>query len=610
MKKDTMRWLSPVLVLAALIAVAGCLLNYESDYLWKVQELNLFLDTPLFLRQHLVESAGLLTWAGAWLTDFLYHPWQGVLLLILCWALLMWLTACTFRVQRQWAVCLLIPVAALLVADVSLGYWIYFLKLHGYFFVATLGTLLAVASVWLFRLLPSRYQLRTIYLVVSTAVLYPVAGFYGLLSAALSAILVWRLEGGTTSQRTAVTLAAVGSIIVWPLLYYYLLYYQTNMVNIYWTGLPLFVLDKEYFTYYLPYIALALSLAGFAATYRQQRTADIRKPWLWLSGQLAVMVVLVLTVSASWYKDFNFHQELRMQQCIDNVDWEGVRQIAAQGDEEPTRAIVMMRNLALFRLGCQGNVMYQYRQGSKDYNTPLPINLAQVAGEQLFFHYGQANYCYRWCMEYCVELGWSVEYLKYMTRCALVNSDWRVARKYINMLKHTRYHSDWAQRFEHFLSDHQALRADQEFEPVFHLSTAQDRMGSVNMPAEKFLMTEFLKQPSNDPLYQEQAVYCALWQKDIPTFWRFFFQYAQGHQNQPMPVHFQEAALLYGHLEHTVDISQMPFDPAIRKNYDAFVREADHYANLGEEAMAQMLYPLFGQTFYYEYYFVRNLKMN
>ena len=610
MKKDTMRWLSPALVLAALIAVAGCLLNYESDYLWKVQELNLFLDTPLFLRQHLVESAGLLTWLAAWFTELLYHPWLGVLLLCTCWAVLMWVVARTFRVPRQWAVCLLIPVAALLVADVSVGYWLYFLKLHGFFFVATLGTLLAVAGVWLFRLLPARYHLRAVFLVVMTAVLYPVAGFYGLLSAALSAILVWRLEDTTMPQRSIVTLAAIASIILWPLVYYYMLYYQTNIVNIYWTGLPLFVLDKEYFTYYLPYIVLALSLAAFALAYPHRWAVDIRKPWHWLAGQLMVMAVLVVAVASCWYRDANFHQEIHMQQCIDNVDWEGVRQTAALGDDEPTRAIVMMRNLALFRLGCQGNVMYQYRQGSKDYNTPLPINLAQVAGEQLFFHYGQANYCYRWCMEYCVELGWSAEYLKYMTRCSLASGDWRVARKYINMLKHTHYHGEWAQHYERFLSDHQALRADPEFEPVFHLSATHDRLGSVNMPAEKFLMTEFLKQPSNDPLYQEQAVYCALWQKDIPTFWRSFFRYAQGHQNQPMPVHLQEAALLYGHLEHSVDISNMPFDSAIRENYDAFMREANRYANLGEDAMAQMLYPLFGQTFYYEYYFVRNLKMN
>jgi hypothetical protein len=599
------RWLSPALVLVAFVATAVCLLTFESEYLWKVQELNLFMDTPLFLRQRLVESAGLLTWLGAWFTDFFYYPWAGVLWLCGWWLLLLWMTARTFRIPRQWAVLLLIPVAALLVADVSLGYWVYYLKLHGHFFVGTIGTTLAVAAVWLFRTV-KRPVFMVAYIVVSSAVLYPVAGFYGLLSTLLCGVLVWRLEGLTPSSRLTASAVAVAAVILWPLFYYYMVYYQTNMLNIYWTGLPLFVVDEEYFSYYIPYIVLAVSLASFAATYRTSATPRHLSPIV----QVLIFAVLVAGVSVCWYKDGNFHKELRMQQCIDRVDWEGVRRVAAAGDDEPSRAIVMMRNLALFRLGSQGNTMYQYPNGSRDYATQLPVSLAQIAGLPLFFHYGQTNYCYRWCMEYSVEIGWSAENLKYMTRCAMVNGDLRVARKYINMLKHTRFHRSWAQRYEQLIGNAKALHADSEFEPVFHLATSKDHLGSVNMPAERFLITEFLKYPSDDPLCQEQAVYSALWVKDIPSFWGAFFRYVQSHPDVAMPVHFQEAAILYGHLEHSVDISKMPFDPNVRQNYQAFVRTADQYASMSEEEMARMLYPVYGQTFYYEYYFVRNLKTN
>ena len=59
--KEKLRLLSPALLLAALVAIAYLLLKYESEYLWKVQELNLFLDTPLFLKQQMVSSGWLLT---------------------------------------------------------------------------------------------------------------------------------------------------------------------------------------------------------------------------------------------------------------------------------------------------------------------------------------------------------------------------------------------------------------------------------------------------------------------------------------------------------------------------------------------------------------------
>ena len=164
--KEKLRLVGPVILLAALVATAWCLLTYESEYLWKVQELNLFLDTPLFLKQQMVTSGWLLTWVGTYFTEFFYHQWLGVTLLCLWWALLMWVTGRTFRVPMKWAVVLLIPVAALLVTDVDLGYWLYYLKLRGHFFAATIGTTVAVACVWLFRLLPDKFFLRQLFIAV------------------------------------------------------------------------------------------------------------------------------------------------------------------------------------------------------------------------------------------------------------------------------------------------------------------------------------------------------------------------------------------------------------------------------------------------------------
>ena len=606
--REKLRWVSPLLVLAALAVTACCLLEYESEYLWKVQELNLFLETPLFFKQQMVTSGWLLMWLGSYFTDFLYVPWQGVLILILWWALLMLIVGKTFRVPLEGAVVLLIPVAAILMTDVTLGYWLYYLKLKGFFFAATIGTTMAVACVWLFRLLPSRFFLREVFITSSTAVLYPLIGFYGLMATGLMGVLVWRMNDMKLPRRLSSSIVAVLSIIAWPLFFYHFVFYQTNIVNIYWTGLPLFVLDKEYAANYIPYYILVASLAALAGTYRCWNVTTVKRPLLLLTCQLLVVGIVAYGVQHYWYKDANFHQELRMQQCIENQDWEGVLAEASIQKEEPTRAIVMMRNLALFRLGRQGNEMYRFVNGSRPFASPLPVNLSQVAGLPLYFHYGQHNICYRWCMEYCVEIGWCAEYLKYLVRCSLVSGEFQLARKYLETLKKTRNHRLWASRYERFLNNKKALKADSEFEPVFHLATGKDIMGGGDMTAEKTLMTLFINVNSTDSLFHEQAVYSALWMKNIQLFWPRFFQYAQSHEGQPMPVHFQEAACLYGHLEKQVDISQMPFDEAILQRYAAFQREANQYARMGEEQMARMLYPHYGDTFYYEYYFVRNLK--
>ena len=75
--------------MAALAAIACGLLIGESDLLWKVQELNLFLDTPLFFKQQMIVAAGLLTYVGTWFTQFFHIAWAGVAMLCAWWLLLL-----------------------------------------------------------------------------------------------------------------------------------------------------------------------------------------------------------------------------------------------------------------------------------------------------------------------------------------------------------------------------------------------------------------------------------------------------------------------------------------------------------------------------------------
>jgi hypothetical protein len=89
--------------LVALVVMAGALLIFESDQLWKIQEKNLFLCSMLFLKEQLVVPGGLLTWIGTWFTQFLYTPWLGVLLLCIWWFLLMSLPNGLFSILNNWA---------------------------------------------------------------------------------------------------------------------------------------------------------------------------------------------------------------------------------------------------------------------------------------------------------------------------------------------------------------------------------------------------------------------------------------------------------------------------------------------------------------------------
>ena len=78
-----------------------------------------------------------------------------------------------------------------------------------------------------------------------------------------------------------------------------------------------------------------------------------------------------------------------------------------------------------------------------------------------------------------------------------------------------------------------------------------------------------------------------------------------------MPLHYQEVAYLYGHLEDKVDISKMPFDKVVVNTFDNFMARSQQLAAQGynEDMMRQSMRGEFGHTFYYEYFLNRNQEL-
>ena len=598
--------------IVALAAIACGLLVYESDLLWKVQELNLFMNTSLFFRQQMVVPAGILTYAGTWLTQLFYNPWLGVTVLSGWWLLLLWLLKRTFAVPARWTALLLIPVALLLLTNVDLGYWIYMLKLRGQFFLTTLATVSVVALLWGFRSMPDKYWLRTIWLVLTGLVGYPLLGIYGLAATLLMGIWSWRLMA---RGRAAIhTVIAVLLAIAVPLFCYRYVYHETNLANIYFAGLPVFFITEEYPWYYTPYYLLALFMLVMVCLpigvkgVKEVKEVKGAKKWLPWAVQAVALGAVAWGVVHFWYKDENFHHEVKMMHLIDQTDWEGVLQEAARQDDEPTRAIVMMRNLALSRLGRQGELMYEYRNGSKEYDSPFGMRQMLVNGPLVYYEYGLLNSCNRLCTEMGVEFGWRVEYIKLLARCAVLNNEQAVARKYINILKKTMYHKDWAVKTEAMLNNPKLIAQDKEMEPITHMLHFTDELDSDNGYVERYLMRQLANNSySKDPIFQEQSLLASLWFRDSKTFWYHFNVYIHLHPNGPIPVAYQEAAYLYGKLEERPDLDKMPFSPGVKDSFEKFFQVFGQYEGMDAEDVRKQTGLPYSNTFYYNYYIMANL---
>lgn len=618
---------------AVLAAIACGLLVRESDYLWKVQELNLFLPTTLFFKQQMVVPAGLLTYVGTWFTQFLYYPWMGVLLLCAWWLLLMLLMKRAFCVPDRWAPLLIIPVALLLVTNVDLGYWLFMLKLRGHFFLTTLATTVVVSLLWVFRSLgnekgkiKNEEWLRAVWMFVIGVVGYPLLGIYGLAATLLMAVWSWWLM--PRGRAAIYTMVAVLLTVAMPLLCYRYVYHETNLANIYYAGLPLFFVTEEYAQYYIPYWLLALFMVVMVCLVsrkhteisvvmegknekgkgKQEKDNEKRGKWLPWAGQAVLMALVVWGVIHFWYKDENFRHEIRMQHLIEQTDWEGVMQEAATQKGEPTRSIVLMRNLALSRIGRQGDLMYKYRNGAKPYDAPFPMSTLLNVGMLTYYHYGLLNSCNRLSTEMGVEFGWRVEHLKYMVRSHLMNGEKQAAQKYINLLKRTLFFNEWACKAEVLLNDPGLIARDREMGPITHMMHYTNSISGDQAFVERFLMNQLAKSDyPEDTFFQEQSLLASLWVKDPVLFWHHFNTYIKLHPKERVPVAYQEAAYLFGKFEDRPNIDKMPFSPGVKESFEKFFQTFSRFEGMAAEDVRKMEGLPFTDNFYYDYHIMSNL---
>ena len=651
------RFLVPLLLAAALVVMGGLVLRTESEVLYRMQELSLWLPTHYFFKISTFYPGGPLTWAAAYMVQHFYHPAVGMGLMLLAWALIMWLTCRLFRLRGVWqGLSLLVPLC-LMACLVQTGYWLYYMKLQGHPWVPTLGVLLSLVLALPFRRMPNRWA-RLVYLAVVGVLGYPLMGAWTYLALGLMVICEGQLvtdetfRAGNPVNRGALLLhlsplfLSLLLVAIVPPILVRQFYGQVQMSEAWWAAMPSFQYGKtDCQEYRYAYYAIALSFVLcwlLPLFFREKGEAVASKgkgqnratPFLTRERVGAGLVLLLVClaaygVSLRWERDTNFHKEVAMNNAIERLDWEGVLRISLSKEMgesmPPTRVMVMMKNLALFRLGRAGDEMFHYPEGAEQQHAPWQVRMTQVGGKLLYYHYGKEGFCYRWCMEDGVEFGWSVDVLKYMTKCSLITHDWDVAQKYIDMLRRTTYHRQWAEKYAALVRHPERMAEDEEMRPIIPMASFPDRLDGDNTLVELYLLKTFSSGFGADPGYQEMTLLCSLIMKDIDLFWPRFHQYLDMHQKEEgfhVPVHYQEAAYLYSVLEpqrpsdlwpgltNAEAAERIPFDESVKRRYKEFMDFNAQCGSMSEEQKKSAFLPQFGDTFYYFYFLRRNQQTN
>ena len=301
-------------------------------------------------------------------------------------------------------------------------------------------------------------------------------------------------RNGEKGNNKAVIIAAVVIItIVVPLIYYYTVFHQTHLLYIYWTELPIFVHNGiSNYWLYTPYIILVLCLC-----------LAVIQPQILLKAKYPALILSIATLIICWNKDTNFHCQITMARQMDQSDWSSMLTTIKSVKGEPTRAMSMMKNLALQRLGRLEKEMYLYPDGFAHTRSSFPVHSVHTVGKSLYWQYGIPNYCYRWCMEDGVEYGWNVEQLKLMTKCSLLNGEPEAALHYLRLLRKTDFYRQWASHYETYVRQPRLMIQDPEIKHIIPLLRNDNFLTSDQSQMELFLIEHLASSPGITPQQRE-----------------------------------------------------------------------------------------------------------
>lgn len=504
--------------LLAFITVAYILLPVmNADYLYTIQDNNVFISGHTFMMDTVMGEGGWQAWVARYLTQFFYYPWLGSSILILFWVVIYWMTIWMFGIKDKWSFLALIIPAVLLYHLLDYGYWIYYAKIPGLPFQPTIMVFLGLLYTW-----------GTLYLIRKLKI-------------------SWQMKG-------LICVGLLGAII-----------YVSNLL---WPS----------------------STWHYNYNFRH-----------------SIKTTLI---------DKNFKHELKMYRALDEFRFEDVlKEMPTNNEQAPTNLMVLYKNIALMHTGHMDKMFETGNCGIKPtLSDSLHIRTSQLGAPLIYYLFGQINYSYRWAMENSVQYGLGFRDLKMMIRTALFNQEFEVAAKYIAMLKNSTFHRKWALEHEAWMLNSTNFYQSQEYQTLAPLlNDDANALDGDDGLCEQFLLEYFSDlDRTNSPLLEDVTLCMSMWAKDYYAYCIHFYDYVNKYPNRPIPLLYQEGAILLGNAEESpITLENFRFDDIVANKYNNFVQDYTQLQQQGvdETEMGKRLKPIYGNTYWWYYYFYNDFNI-
>jgi hypothetical protein len=551
------------------------------------EQFQLFLFTPGYLSETIYKSGGLAEYIARFLIQFYYVPWAGAVIIGL---LLVMLQRLLLSVSLAFAdKPALFPLSFI----PSLFYWILLCEEHYMLtgVVALIGVLVA-ARVYVSLEVKS---VRIVYLYVMLCLLYWLTGgtflVFGLLC------IFWEIKKRAYGIRQ-ISCLATGCLLLMislPLVAKALLV-QYPLSKL-WTG-------ANYYRFQTIFPSTLLFLWGLVSIipvlFRYLPSSSKAKTtWIGIGIMTAVLLFITrqgLSLTADWQKEevmaYDYHAR--------NRQWDDIIRMA--GKKTPATPLsVAFLNLSLCKQGRMADQMFRYFQNGPEGLLPSFIRdftVPMMAGE-IYYHLGFINTAQRFAfeaMEAIPDYQKSARAIKRLAETNLINGEYIVAGKYLQLLRHTLYYRKWATQALAILGDEEKIASHPEWHTLRTYRTRTDFLFSEQ---EKDQMLGVLLQQdlTNRMAYEYLMAYCLL-TKDLQHFYNYY-PLGKNIAYQHIPLSYQEALIyLWGLSNNDPSTIPHPVSNEVKQKVQAYGQIYTSYQN--SEPMLRRQY---ADTYWYYLHF-------
>lgn len=600
-----LRWILP-------IALWIVLSVFSNDFIYKVEERSFFEFDWFWASDFFKKPSGILSWCCQFLTQFLHIPWIGSLIWVLLLVASAELTRTVYKIPVSLSALTYIPAAIFVSYNMSIGYDIYRIILPGFFFMPVMGYLWALLTVTVLR--KTERQVHSFFAFVIWGFAgYYIAGFYSL-AGIVAACVDIMLSDRSKACRISSFAGTLIPLLLAPIVFAGATTY--NLSNGWIIGMP----EKNFgITPMKMQFPLVLAMAYLICTPLLKLLLGFSNKIISLIIQVSVLAAVIAIPSTFWFRDDNFKAELGMIRAANNLEWdkavdifEGLQEKHAQDPSwQPTRVLVLLKDLSLIKTGQEGERAYAFDNGSQRQKNDFVAQVSLQIGKILYLHYGLPGLSNRWCGEETVYYGYNYMGYKYYAMVAILLNDTVLAKEYLNKLKKTVFYRKWAIEQLKLCDNPDLIPQTKPYDMILPLMCYDDQITSDMDGCESFLARHFNSVwPKNStPLYDRVALFYAMESKQTDIFWARFINFLNSNNITSLGRNYQEAAYLFSVISNSKALETYPFDDKTKDIYNAFMKKAVKIGNTNTSLKeARAAFPAnLRHTYYFYYYFVNEL---